>query len=312
VKDKAVIENLDQELIAKIRNEEIEKIWLSVPGIIDWDRVVGFRYGLSIRSARFYDTRIPDFIKSIGGKDKLDKGLLERKKIYCVDADDQPVLDHAAYDYLYAEMIYNSKTYLLNGRKWYLINQDYAQQINDSYSNFAKYEKPIPIYDDETEGHFNMRVAKNEPGEFALLDKKVITFPGMPSPIEPCDLYRRGGEFIHVKRYGGSSVLSHLFNQGLVSGEMFQMEDQFREEVNERLPEQHKLSNLKTRPIPGQYKVIYAIISEADETLSIPFFSKISLRHCANRLKAVGFEVALAKISVARERKITKKYPRKK
>jgi uncharacterized protein (TIGR04141 family) len=152
-------------------------------------------------------------------------------------------------------------------------------------------------------------VAKDNPNEFALLDKKIVNLPGTATPVEPCDLYRRSNEFIHVKRYGGSSVLSHLFNQGLVSGELFQMQTQFREQVNENLPRQHRLTNLRLRPTPGQYKVVYAIISEYDEPLAIPFFSKISLRHCANRLRAIGFDVALATISVSPSKKITKNYP---
>jgi hypothetical protein len=55
--------------------------------------------------------------------------------------------------------------------------------------------------------------------------------------------------------------------------------------------------------------VVFAIISESDENdLSIPFFSKISLRHVMTRLQAIGFVVTVAKISVDEIKKKTKKY----
>lgn len=313
VKDINLVNSLDQRLITKIKDDEIEKIWLSVPEIIDWNRVVGFRYSMSKSAPRYYDIRMPDFIESLGDKE-IDKDQLVKKKIFCVDADDLPVLDRPVYYFLYAEIAIDSEIYLLNNGKWYRVNHDFTEQINTFYSNLTMYEKALPVYDDETEGHYNERVAKDNSEEFALLDNKNVYLPGAASPVEPCDLYRRDQEFIHVKRYGGSSVLSHLFNQGLVSGELFQTQNQYREQVNDKLPPQYKLADVYARPAPGEYTVVYAIISERDEALSIPFFSKISLRHSVNRLQAIGYVVVLAKISVSELKKKTKKYaaPKKK
>ena len=144
------------------------------------------------------------------------------------------------------------------------------------------------------------------------MDKKNIRITGAASPVEPCDLFRGNNEFIHVKRYGGSSVLSHLFNQGLVSGELFQMESEFRELFNSKLPKGRKLSNTKVRPNRNDYKIIFAIISESNEKdLSIPFFSRISLKHVITRLEARGFVVLSAKISVDDLKKKIKKYAQK-
>jgi len=59
--------------------------------------------------------------------------------------------------------------------------------------------------------------------------------------------------------------------------------------------------------------VIFAIVSESDEeNVSIPFFSRISLKHAIARLQAIGFVVSIAKISVDATKKITKKYAVKK
>jgi uncharacterized protein (TIGR04141 family) len=87
------------------------------------------------------------------------------------------------------------------------------------------------------------------------------------------------------------------------------MQPDFRKLVNGKLPPRHKWSNLNARPTTGSYKVVFAIISESEKPLSIPFFSKISLKQTLNRLEAIGFVVMLAKISVSDATKKTAKYP---
>ncbi len=65
VKDKSLHEKLDMEILGKINAGNFEHIWLSVPDIIDWDRVVGFKYSNAKSSPRYYDIRIPDFIETL-------------------------------------------------------------------------------------------------------------------------------------------------------------------------------------------------------------------------------------------------------
>jgi uncharacterized protein (TIGR04141 family) len=312
VKDKSLHEELDIEISKNISAGKFERIWLSVPEIIDWDRVVGFKYSSAASSPRHYDIRMPDFIDALKGSDHVLKKL-KQKKIYCVDSEDLPVYQYPAYRFVYAEVAYQSDVYILNNGKWYRVSHSFAEQVNNFFASVPKYSKSLPIYNDETEGDYNKRVAKDNPNSYVLLDKKNIRITGAASPVEPCDLFRDSNEFIHVKRYGGSSVLSHLFNQGLVSGELFQMESEFRELLNSKLPKERKLSNTDNRPNRNDYHVIFAIVSESDEKdLSIPFFSRISLKHVMARLEAIGFVVMIAKISVDELRKKIKKYAPKK
>ena len=129
------------------------------------------------------------------------------------------------------------------------------------------------------------------------MDCNCITIDKTHSKIEFCDLMTKDKKFIHIKRYGGSSVLSHLFSQGLVSGELFLRDTKFREKVNEKLPDSFKISNVKAKPIASQHEVVYGIISSCSEDLDIPFFSKVSLRTAKNRLETFGYKVSLLKIS---------------
>jgi uncharacterized protein (TIGR04141 family) len=312
VKDLALLETLDDALIEKMQAGGSERIWMAVPELVDWDKATGFKYSTSANAERVHDVRIADFIEQLNGV-KVDKSLLLRRKIYCVDADHEPLFDRPAYYYIYAELILNTKTYLLNNGKWYLIENNFVKQINDYYASIARYTRALPAYEfvDKSEGDYNKRVAENDPAEFVLLDKKNISVSAAVSPVEPCDLYRAEKEFIHVKRYGGSSLFSHLFNQGLVSGELFKREKQFRELLNQKLPQSHKLANPVQPPDLNEFKVVYAIVSESDEELSIPFFSRISLRHAVLRLTEMGYRVEVAKISVTAEAKLVKVLPTK-
>ena len=308
VKDKSLHEKLDNRLVDKIANRNLDRIWLSVPEIIDWDRVVGFKYSGAKKAPRYYDIRMSDFIDSLKGE-TVDIKKLNQRKIRCVDSEDYPIYEKPVYRYIYAEVTHESDVYILNNGKWYRISNIFASQINDFFSNAPLYDQQLPEFNDETEGDYNKRVAEEEPDSFVLLDKKNIKISGAASPVEPCDLLRNGNEFIHVKRYGGSSVLSHLFNQGLTSGELFQTDSEFRKLLNNKLPQNFKIKDVDNRPKQGKYSVIFAIISESDEdSLSIPFFSKISLKHVLMRLQLIGFKVAIAKIKVNDLKKRTKKY----
>ncbi len=135
------------------------------------------------------------------------------------------------------------------------------------------------------------------------MDKKLITHGGGYSKIEFCDLYTKDKKIIHVKQYGGSAVLSHLFSQGIVSGELLLAGSEFRKKVNEKLLNSHKFSNPNNKPNPSDFQIIFAIISSSSKQLEIPFFSKVSLRNAKRRLETYGYKVLLHKISTGEQSK---------
>jgi len=105
-----------------------------------------------------------------------------------------------------------------------------------------------------------------------------------------------------VKRYGGSEVLSHLFQQGAVSANIIALEGRFRELVNEKLPQSHRLREKDGRFNPADHTIVYAITTRKDQPIlqSLPFFSKVSLRNAANLLKGFGYKVEVAAIKDVR------------
>jgi uncharacterized protein (TIGR04141 family) len=132
--------------------------------------------------------------------------------------------------------------------------------------------------------------------KFALMDRKEVMIGGGRSRVEFCDLYSNSKEIIHVKKYGGANLLSHLFSQALVSGNCFLFEPTFRTGVNKLLPQGFKLANPKDQPNAMEFEVCVAIMSRVKGPLELPFFSKVSLKHAAQNLRNLGYKVTKLKI----------------
>jgi uncharacterized protein (TIGR04141 family) len=170
----------------------------------------------------------------------------------------------------------------------------------------------LPEYDDDAEEAYNRRVADANPQRLILMDKKLLSFGGGTSKFEFCDLISSDRDMIHVKRYAGSSVLSHLFNQGVAAAELYASDATFRQLIDKHLPENLKLGDVVPRPNTSAYRVVYAMISsQSGGNLTLPFFSRLSLRQAVRTLRAYGYQVAIAKIGVAPSRALLKRYAEK-
>jgi len=308
VKDPKIIEQLNEKLIEGINNNQQEKTWMAVPELVDWADVSGFSYKNSRRdTTRQNDIHLPDFLDSLSDDDKsnLTVDILKRKKVFCFSAqNDQIKHQWSAYNCLYCETNNGNeeKTYLLSNGKWYEVEKDFSKQVDTDYQTLRNQNTSfsLPVYQHENENDYNEKIAQND-NQFCCMDRKNIGHGGGYSKIEFCDLMTKDKKIIHVKHYGGSSVLSHLFSQGVVSGELFIADKNFRKKVNEELPDSHKIDNVDKKPTASDYEVIFAIISSSDKDLEIPFFSKVSLRNAKRRLETYGYKVLLQKIKVKKQ-----------
>jgi uncharacterized protein (TIGR04141 family) len=122
--------------------------------------------------------------------------------------------------------------------------------------------------------------------------------------LEPCDFLSKEGQFIHLKDGHSSGPISHLWNQGVVSAESFVRDEKFRvvlrKEVQERERQFKKagfdkiLPDGRKKPVPGDFTVVFGIMRDRykrSKTISLPFFSKVSLRANADRIQLMGFPV---------------------
>lgn len=285
------------------------KCWLSVPEIIDWERTESFQYGRRASASRHHDLHLPGFFRSVEPHVPITMALLRERYALAVDPEGSPVHKWQVYKCIHCEIEEGSRVYILSGGKWYAIARDLADQVNDYYANLPRFQTDLPVYDDEDEASYCRRVADGSAGAIALMDRKLVRLQGRTSPIEFCDLYTARKEMIHVKRYGASNVLNHLFAQGLVSGEALRSLEGFVAKVNEHLAPSHRLPD---GPVPrdtaGRH-IVFAIVSESRNELVLPFFARVSLRHAAKRLTSMGFDVSLAKVSVDDHLSRTEKVP---
>jgi len=308
ISSKAVIAELDNILIRRIADNDLEGIWMAVPEVVPWERIDGFRFGLGQRYPLIHDIHLPHFREAVRDIENLTKRMLTHKKVFCMDVDGRKYDTWQAYRCLYAEIEEEGDTYLLNGGKWYRLTRDFVREINAYFESMDIYDGQLLPYEDDSETAYNLRVADSEPARFALMDRRTIPYGGGYNRIEFCDLFSRGREIIHVKRYGASSVLSHLFAQGLVSGELFHTEPEFRQAVNGLLPTAHKFEDANRMPRPGEYEIVFAVVSDAPGDLVVPFFSRVNLKHAARRLCGYGYQVSRAKIEVTEQYRALRRY----
>ncbi len=313
VKDPALKDELDALMLQAILARDLDKCWLAVPEPIEWASISGFRYGRGRKNPICHDIDLVAFLDSVGDTDSLTIEYLEKHDVCAIDGDDSIRYDWRIYKCVYCEIDHSGQTYLLSGGRWYKVATDFVAQVNEFYENLTKFDVELPEYDDESEGAYNDRIAAENPERYALMDRKLVSIGGGYSKVEFCDLLSHKNDLIHVKRYGGSGVLSHLFLQGIVSGQSFASDMSFREAVNAHLPDGFKISDIETRPDATKYRVVFAIISnEQGENLTLPFFSRLSVRHAMQTLQGYGYNVVLTKIRVVESRSKTKRFAAKK
>lgn len=289
---------LDQHLIQKLRTKALDGIWLAVPEMVDWDGLAGFKYKTSKKSAVHPDIHAAAFLDEVGDAAEIDDHTLKhRYRVNAIANDNDAVVKQwPVYRCLYCEVVSGSDTFLLNNARWFRIASDFVQRINDTVGKIADADIAMPAYQDKSEPAYSRRVAEASNGHFELMDFRLIGSSSLPNRIEFCDLYSRDRQIVHLKRYSGSSALSHLFAQGVVSAKLFLNEVDFRRELNGALPASHQLANPDLKPIPSEFEVVFGIISQFKKKLVLPFFSRVNLKNAHSNLIGMGFRVSVCKI----------------
>jgi uncharacterized protein (TIGR04141 family) len=300
VKDKLKIEELNKRLLSDIHNKYFEKIYLAIPEIIDWGNTEGFKYKESDKVKE--DIDIEGLLQDHADFSDIDIELLKGKSVLCVGKDNEEIIyKWTAYKCLNYEFIDESDTFLLTGGKWFKIDNGFISHVNNEISEIPDYNKyRFPDYIVKNEDEYIEEIKKRNDNNFFLMHGENIPYGGGRSSIEFCDIIINAIDFIHIKRFRGSSSLSHLFLQGHNSAYIFYSDKLFREKVNQKLPNQFKIPDIDNID-PSKYEIVFAIISTSPSIHIkdiLPFFSKISLMQVYRRLKLYKFKISLIKISV--------------
>lgn len=306
IKDLKTVENLDNQLLEKIQNESFDKTWMAIPEILTWEDVSEFKFK---QESFGDDIDLPTYLGFLSDEEKqeLSIEILKRHFVDCISASsDENMHSWKVYNCLYCEIKNESQMHILSNGKWYQIENNFAKEVFDSFDSFKKQPVGVSLPEcnqNEHEDKYNERVA-GEVENICSMDRQLVPHGGVGPGIEFCDLLTKDRKLIHVKHYGASSVLSHLFSQGLVSGELLLSDEEFREKLNTKLDElgksDHKLSNTSEKPRTSDYEIVFAIISKSDSDLDIPFFSKVNIRNAKKRLDMLNYKVSLLKIATAK------------
>lgn len=239
VRDPLQIQALDTTLIERISHRDFDHLWLGIPDRIDWEGMAGFKYRDAPTAELYSDIHFASFLQDAGQHFVATIDTLKnRRRVYLVSHEgDTAVTNWTLYRCIYCEVDSGTETFLLNNGKWYRISSDFLQSVNRSFDEVVGDSVQLPDYSHSDEEAYNVAVADGAPDAFALMDQKFVRYPTARDQVEFCDLYSRSRQMIHIKRYRGSATLSHLFSQGVVSGELFCAIPEFREGVNGYLPE---------------------------------------------------------------------------
>lgn len=294
---------LDQQLIAKLEasrstNGVIDGCWLSIPEVIEWSRVDGFKFSMKTTDGVDSDLHLPGFIRTLKKDDVLSIAFLKRRPAFAVNGEESVEYKWSVYKCLHCEISDSDGSYILSAGNWFEIEKSFVDDMASFFEHFPRYGEPLMEYNHASESEYNSKLSELSDGRLVLMDAKPIMVGGIYDKVEFCDVYSNQHELLHIKRYGNSNVLGHLFNQGLVSGELLRQHGPYPKLVNEKLPDSHHLDPDDTVPrnVDG-FTIVFGIISQSTKPLHLPFFAIVSLRNVYTRLTNIGFKsIYMAKI----------------
>lgn len=300
VKDLLLISQLDEELVNQfnlsLAGDAESEMQLASPDIleissIDHFKIKGYR-SRSDFSLPNFDDLINDLITyeitAITIRD------LESYNIEAISGDNQTVSRWSVYNWLICEIDIDNTKYILSDGEWYEISSDYFRSVETVFdritSNSREYQRiGTTNAENETQYFSDYVLSSNE----IILDGKLFYEYGGHNSIEICDIYNSDRRFIHVKDGGSSSKLSHLFNQGLVSAQLFVSDQNFQRDLKTKLIAKPVLRSTITSPIEtSQFHVVFRILKPGT-VLNLPFFTKIVLNDAYRRIKAMGYKFKL-------------------
>ena len=313
IKDPVCLNRLRAEVVSAVRSNS-DKVNMAPPELIDWGDITSFGYRISsagniLPPSGVQELNIERYLDILGrNRDRLRFKSMQRHHVVALDGQGQVAHEWPVARTLLAEIDLDSDTYLLEDGNFYRVSKNFMNNLDEYIDDIGDFSGKLPPAsigsnrDLEPEASYNKRAADGSTSRI-LLDRELIYMPHITGPIEICDVLTSSGEFIHIKRKLGSSALSHLFAQGIVSAELFLTNDKFRDKVREKI---HDVADkcddgdqfmraldfeaLEARNI----KIVYAVIAKWNgrkTSEALPFFSKVNLRRTVRELRRLGFEV---------------------
>ncbi|ACR11056.1 conserved hypothetical protein [Teredinibacter turnerae T7901] len=298
VSDPSLLQQLNEEMVKLLNEEKYDYVWISPPEVVDYNDFSGFVYKIKKDQSPCLHSELDltAYIAESKPRKPITIDTLKRREILKFNVEEKNIGSWPVFYCMNCELEINGETYILNDGKWYRVDSEFADSVNNFFNSLTQCQIKFPPYNGMKEGEYLRHIADGE--NFALLDQQWIHPKGTGNRLEFCDLLSQCDAFIHVKKYGSSSVLSHLFAQASVATEFLMNDPSVQVQVNKHLEETYLSINFNSEDSPRKYRVVLAVMQKNVGDLHLPFFSKVNLRHHARRLINMGFKVELAKINI--------------
>ena len=310
VRERDLIEQLNEAVVSAIDGAlnggepEGLHLHLAFPVIYDPEKSNQLRYK-GFRSNQIYsDLELAGYLEALQERLKTKYGLKDFDNHTVHEVDDEGRDCGGKWkiaECLVCEVKIDGHTYVLSGGGWYEVKSDLAKQVQDFFDKLDRYNLP-DAKPEENEQKYNDRL-KKEKLDLLCLDVQLVRPSGSATLIEVCDFLSKDNRLIHVKDKTSSSRLSHLFNQGTVSGRVLILDGPCRDKTRSKVDDvQAATGQTGFETIicangedfrPQDFTVVYAVIGTGD-TPKLPFFSMITLRQAAQELKALGYSYEFA------------------
>ena len=303
INEKSEIINIIYPIILdKIKNKDINNVWFAPLDIINWDLVDGYKlYKNRISDTNFSNVMSIDFdtiinFLNVNLNSINDLSELRKYKISVLSSDNS--LDYIKWNIfncLYASVEYNNEHYIFNEGSLYLVDKEFKKDYFEKYNNLPLYTPLNDSIKNQTERSYLENTCELS-NDLLLIDRKLIN--RSKGSFEPCDIFDlKTNNFIHVKKYGSSKILSHLFAQAIVSADLFMNEDA-RKEIISSITEEAEVKNLNIDKLNTlsfrDCEVTMAIITEkkvpVNGRVNIPFFSMVNVVRTIEQIKNWGYK----------------------
>lgn len=299
IRKKSLIDQLNNEVVENFNNRNFDNVWLAIPEVISWEKFkCVYITGQRDKDAEYNDIKNEVFIESFENCRIDNYEQIKNKTIKIMSNEDSSseLYKWNASKCIVGSIVYENNVYAINGGNWYKINSDFAEEVNQAYNNLELSDlELIDCPTEKNEDQYNDELVNSIDGAYLIHKYKIPIGGGSGNNIEPCDI-AIGKNLIHIKNNGGSSYLSHLFNQASNSCQALK-DDKFRRKFIEKLNSDNSSYSLEEPFNAEEYTIVVGIINKYhDERPRIPFFSKVSIRDSARQIKNMGYKFTLKNI----------------
>ena len=321
VQDRLLLSDLDGLAFGEVKalvSGQTSDLHLSLPEIMDPSRSLEISYlGATLKPGRksvYSDIDIADYVEELRLGKFADLTLDTWRGTHEIRFSEAGETDrekqHRLHDCIVWEVVHNGITYVAFGGEWFAIDKLFYKEIEEDFRRLAS---PTPVViSTAAKNEQELLVELDARADLLLMDKSKTNPTGAPqASIEFCDFLGSDRKLIHLKDGHASTSISHLWSQGVVGSESFLRDEGFRrhllKHVRSRQKQTKKLGFDRLLPTPAKrpttrdYTVAYGIMRtrlKRSGKLDIPFFSKVSLRAAAQRLKDLGFNVEVQLIEM--------------